>query len=153
MKKTTVSKKNYLFATVFLTVVFFVSVSSFAQVKKDETFTIENYYKVKWGYADEFIDLWKKNHYPLLKRAIQKGDIISVVAQKPMLHSGEDTRWDFKVIIVFKNAVLAFDPDLTTPYKKELYPDADKLVKDEQHRFELLISHWDVMIENLDLSK
>jgi len=70
-----------------------------------------------------------------------------------MLHGGEDTRWDFKVIIVFKNAVLAFDPDLTTPYKKELYPDADKLVKDEQHRFELLISHWDVMIDNLDLSK
>ena len=153
MKKTAVSKKNYLFATAFLTIVFFVSISSFAQVKKDEPFTIENYYKVKWGYADEFIDLWKKNHYPLLKKAIQKGDIISVVAQKPMLHGGEDTRWDFKVIIVFKNAETAFDKNLTTPYKKELYPDADKLVKDEQHRFELLISHWDVMIENLDLSK
>jgi hypothetical protein len=121
--------------------------------KKDESFTIENYYKVKWGYADEFIDLWKTNHYPLLKKAQQKGDIISVVAQKPKLHSGEDTRWDFKVIIVFKNAALAFDPDLTTPYKKELYPDQDKLKKDEQHRFELLISHWDVMIDNVDLGK
>lgn len=121
--------------------------------KKDESFTVENYYKIKWGYAEEFIDLWKKNHYPLLKKAIQKGDIISVVAEKPKLHSGEDTRWDFKVILVFKNAALAFDPDLTTPYKKELYPDLDKLAKDEQHRFELLISHWDVMIDTVDLSK
>src|SRR6476661_1044790 len=81
-------------------------------VSKDY-FTVENYYKVKWGYEDEFIDLWKKNHYPLLKKAIEKGDIISVKAETPRYHSGEDTRWDFKVIIVFKNAALAFDPNLT----------------------------------------
>jgi hypothetical protein len=121
------------------------------QIKKDEPFTIENYYKVKWGYADEFIDLWKTNHYPLLKKAQEKGDIISVTAEKPKLHSGEDTRWDFKVPIVFKNAVLAFDPDLTTPYKQQLYPDLEKLKKDEQHRFELLLAHWDVMVENIEL--
>src|SRR6476661_6627733 len=97
-------------------------------------FTVENYYKVKWGFADEFISLWKKNHYPLLKKAIEKGDIISVTAEKPRLHSGEDTRWDFKVTIVFKTAALAFGENLTTPYKKLLYPDQDKLTKDEQHR-------------------
>ena len=106
---------------------------------------------MKWGYADEFIDLWKTNHYPLLKKAQEKGDIISVVAEKPKLHSGEDTRWDFKVTITFKNAVLAFDPNLTTPYKQQLYPDQGKLTKDEQHRFELLIAHWDVMVEKVEL--
>ena len=122
----------------------------YAQDKKDH-FTIENYYKVKWGFADEFINLWKVNHYPLLKKAIGKGDIISVEAEKPKLHSGEDTRFDFKVTIVFKNAALAFDHGLTEPYKKELYPDLKKLEKDEQHRFELLIAHWDVMIEKIEL--
>jgi len=121
-----------------------------AQVSK-EHFTIENYYKVKWGYAEEFIELWKVNHYPLLKKAIEKGDIISVTAEKPKLHSGEDTRWDFKVILVFKNEKAAFDPDLTTPYKKQLYPDQPKFIKDEQHRFELLIAHWDVMIDRIEL--
>ena len=125
--------------------------SANSQNKKDEPFTIENYYKVKWGFADEFINLWKTNHYPLLKRAQEKGDIVSVVAEKPILHSGEDTRWDFKVTIVFKNAILAFDPNLTTPYKQQLYPDQDKLTKDEQHRFELLLAHWDVMVENVEL--
>ena len=117
----------------------------------DESFTIENYYKVKWGYADEFINLWKMNHYPLLKKAMEKGDIISVRAEKPKLHSGEDTRWDFKVTLVFKNEKLAFDSDLTTPYKQQLYPNLDKLAKDEQHRFELLLAHWDVMIEKIEL--
>src|SRR6478736_691534 len=77
-----------------------------------EYFTIENYYKVKWGYAGEFIDLWKANHYPLLKKAIEKGDIISVTAETPLLHSGEDTRWDFKVTLVFKNSGTAFDENL-----------------------------------------
>lgn len=118
---------------------------------KSSYFTIENYYKAKWGYADEFIDLWKTNHYPLLKKAIEKGDIISVTAEKPKLHSGEDTRFDFKVTIVFKTEKLAFDPNLTEPYKKQLYPDLEKLKKDEQHRFELLIAHWDVMIEKIEL--
>jgi len=137
---------------ILFAICFFTSLTLKAQSKQDY-FTVENYYKVKWGFAEEFIDLWKANHYPLLKKAIEKGDIISVEAEKPKLHSGEDTRWDFKVTIVFKDVKTAFDPELTTPYKKQLYPNLDKLTKDEQHRFELLISHWDVMTEKLDLSK
>jgi hypothetical protein len=148
MKKLTANKFMLLFF------IFLMAATPFrihAQDKKDEPFTIENYYKVKWGYADEFIDLWKTNHYPLLKKAKEKGDIINITAEKPKLHSGEDTRWDFKVTIVFKNAALAFDPDLTIPYKQQLYPDLQKLAKDEQHRFELLLAHWDVMIDTVEL--
>jgi len=130
--------------------IFFMCLQVNAQ-DKSSYFTIENFYKVKWGYADEFINLWKVNHYPLLKKAIDKGDIISVEAEKPKLHSGEDTRFDFKVTIVFKNEKLAFDPNLTKQYEKQIYPDTEKLKKDEQHRFELLISHWDVMIEKIEL--
>ena len=139
-------------ATFFL--VLFFSMCQLQQAKAQQTktdipFTTENYYKVKWGYADEFIALWKANHYPLLKKAIEKGDIVSVKAEKPRLHSGEDTRWDFKVTIVFKNSDKGLDANLTEPYKKLVYPDLEKLKKDEQHRFELLIAHWDVMVENV----
>ena len=143
-------KVKILFRLLVVTLLSTVSIAVKAQVNKDY-FIVENYYKVKWGFADEFINLWKANHYPLLKKAIEKGDIISVDAEKPRLHSGEDTRWDFKVIIVFKDAKTAFDEDLTTPYKKQLYTDLDKLAKDEQHRFELLIAHWDVMAEKVTI--
>jgi len=119
----------------------------------DESFTMENYYKVRWGFAEEFIQLWKKNHYPLLKKAIEKGDLLKVLAEKPRYHGSEDGRWDFRVILVFKNVQAAFDPNLTEPYKKQLYPDLDKLTKDEQHRFELLIAHWDIAVERVDLEK
>ena len=107
-------------------------------------FTIESYYKVKWGYADEFIRLWKTNHYPLLKKAREHGDIISIKAETPRFHSGEETRWDFRVTVTFKNVEKAFDEDLVTPYKKELFPDLDALGRSEQHRFELLLAHWDI---------
>jgi len=140
------------FVISFLIVQFSADAQNSSAGNKDH-FTIENYYKVKWGYADEFIDLWKKNHYPLLKKAQEKGDIVSVTAEKPVYHSGEDTRWDFKVIIVFRNVQAAFDQDLTTPYKKLLYPNLDQLAKDEQHRFELLLAHWDVTVENIPLNQ
>ncbi|MDP9042027.1 MAG: hypothetical protein M3N30_08590 [Bacteroidota bacterium] len=129
----------------------FFTIEGFSQkniTPADGYFVVENYYKVKWGYAEEFIGLWKANHYPLLKKAIEKGDIISVTASRPRYHSGEDTRWDYRVILVFKNAALAFDEKLTEPYKKQLYPDQETYKKAEQHRFELLLAHWDVETEN-----
>src|SRR5690349_18394797 len=145
--------KKFVSKIAMILFVVLLSINAWSQNNTKDYFTIENYYKVRWGYAEEFIDLWKKNHYPLLKKAVEKGDILKVVAEKPRLHGSEDSRWDFKVTIVFKNTQAAFDPNLTTPYKKQLYPDLDKLTKDEQHRFELLIAHWDVMAEIIDLEK
>lgn len=114
--------------------------------------TIESYYKIKWGYADEFIALWKKNHYPLLKKLQEKGDVLSINATAPIIHSGEDTRWDFKVAITFKTEHLALDYSIVEPYKKQLFPDQDTYIKAEQHRFELVIAHWDVPVETFPLN-
>jgi len=130
----------------------FMTNNTFGQ-SAQETFTIENYYKAKWGYADEFISLYKKNHFPLLKKALEKGDLISIKAEKPRQHASEESRWDYRVTLVFKNVQAAFDPNLTEPYKKTLYPDLEKLNKDEQHRFEILLAHWDVEVQSVDLEK
>jgi hypothetical protein len=116
-----------------------------------EYFAIESYYRVKWGYADEFIRLWKTNHYPLLKKAQEKGDVISIKAEAPRFHAGEETRWDLRVTVVFKNVEKAFDENLVVPYKKQLFPDLDALGKSEQHRFELLLAHWDVEVAEQQL--
>lgn len=68
-----------------------------------EPFTIEGYYKVKWGYADEFLDLYEKNHLSLLKKAREKGDVLKIIVEKPRFHATEDSRWDYRVTLVFKN--------------------------------------------------
>lgn len=127
-------------------------VKLFAQAPAAGNITIENYYKIKWGHADEFMALWKKNHYPLLKKLLETGDIISLKAETPIIHSGEDTRWDFKVVMTFKTEHLAFDYSITDPYKKQLFPNQESYEKEEQHRFELVIAHWDVPVEAVALN-
>jgi hypothetical protein len=136
-----------------LFLLFFAATGNCLAQNAQETFVIENYYKAKWGYAEEFITLYKKNHYPLLKKALEKGDLISIKMEKPRQHASEESRWDYRVTLVFKNMQAAFDPNLTEPYKKALYPDLEKLKKEEQHRFEILLAHWDVEVQSVDLEK
>jgi hypothetical protein len=135
----------FLFANLLVSSILFAQSTS-------KPLTIESYYKAKWGYADEFISLWKKNHYPLLKKLQEKGDIISIKAESPVIHSSEDSRWDFKVTITFKDEHLALDYSIVDPFKKQLFPDQESYQKAEQHRFELLIAHWDVLVEPVPLA-
>ena len=41
-------------------------------------FVVEYYYKAKWGHAEEFLTLFKKNHYPLLKKQVEMGRMVKV---------------------------------------------------------------------------
>ena len=88
-----------------------------------------------------------------MKKALGKGDIVSIKLEKPRQHASEESRWDYRVTLVFKNVQAAFDPNLTDPYKKALYPDLEKLKNDEQHRFDILVAHWDIMVQAIDLEK
>ena len=117
----------------------------------DKPYVIEYYYKAKWGHADEFIALFKKNHYPVLKKEIELGRILKVFAQVPRYHATEDGRWDFRTTIVFKNAQIANDNFDSAPLLKQLFPDQESYKKEEQRRFEILDAHWDVPIKDFDL--
>ena len=119
---------------------------------QDKPFAIEYYYKVKWGYADEFITLFKKNHYPLLKKQVEMGRMLKVSAVSPRYHTTEDGRWDYRVTIVFKNAAVANDGFDEKALIKQLYPDQETYKKEEQRRFEILDAHWDLPIKDLDLN-
>jgi hypothetical protein len=111
---------------------------------QDQPFTVEYYYKAKWGYADEFLRLFKKNHFPVLKKQIESGRILRVTAERPRYHSTEEGRWDYRVTIVFKNAAVAMDSSGEDAIIKQLYPDQETFRREEQRRFEILIAHWDV---------
>jgi len=122
-----------------------------AQGAKDAPFVVEYYYKAKWGHADEFITLFKKNHYPVLKKEMELGRILRVFAVAPRYHSTEDGRWDYRTTIVFKNAEVANDNFDASALIKQLYPDQDTYKKEEQRRFEILDAHWDLPIKDVDL--
>jgi hypothetical protein len=117
----------------------------------DKPFVVEYYYKAKWGHADEFITLFKKNHYPLLKKQVEMGRMLKVSAVAPVYHTTEDGRWDYRVTIVYKNATVAHDGFDSAPLMKQLFPDQDAYKKEEQRRFEILDGHWDLPIKDVDL--
>lgn len=118
----------------------------------NQPYVIEYYYKAKWGYADEFLALFKKNHYPVLKKEMELGRILKVSMSAPRFHATEDGRWDYRVTIVFKNAATANDNFDSAPLIKQLYPDQETYKREEQRRFEILDAHWDLPIKDVDLN-
>jgi hypothetical protein len=122
-----------------------------SQAAGEKPYVIEYYYKAKWGHAEEFIALFRKNHYPVLKKEIELGRMLKVYAEVPRYHSTEDGRWDFRTTIVFKNAQIANDNFDSSTIIKQLYPDQETYKKEEQRRFEILDAHWDLPIKDVDL--
>jgi len=125
--------------------------SALAADGKDQPFVIEYYYKAKWGHAEEFLALFKKNHYPVLKKEVELGRMLKVSMTVPRYHTTEDGRWDYRVTIVFKNAAIANDNFDSSALIKQLFPDQETYKKEEQRRFEILDAHWDLPIKDVDL--
>lgn len=118
----------------------------------DEPYIVDYYYKARWGAADEFIRLFRKNHYPVLKREMEKGRILSITAVAPRYHATEDGRWDYRVTLVFRNVAAAFGEALSEDEMRALYPDQETFQKEEQRRFEILLAHWDVPVRPVELT-
>jgi hypothetical protein len=118
----------------------------------EKPFAVEYYYKARWGHADEFLRLFRKNHLPVLKKQVERGRIRSISVTKPRYHATEDGRWDFKVTLVFKDLEAAFAPaSEEEAIKKELFPDQETFQREEARRFEILLAHWDVPIVEVEL--
>ena len=125
--------------------------SARASAAENKPYVVEYYYKVKWGYADEFITLFKKNHYPLLKKQVEMGRMLQVSAVAPRYHMTENGRWDYRVTIVFKNATVANDGFDEKALIEQMYPDQATYKKEEQRRFEILDAHWDLPLKDVEL--
>jgi hypothetical protein len=116
----------------------------------DQPYAVEYYYKVQWGHQQEFLQLFLKNHYPLLQKLLESGRMLSVKIETPANHMTEDARWDYRVTIEFKNSTLGTtaDPD-EDRLIKQLWPDQSTYTREEQRRFEILLAHWDLPVTNI----
>ena len=116
----------------------------------DQPYTVEYYYKVQWGHQQEFLELFLKNHYPLLKKIQSTGRMLAVKIESPAYHTTEDGRWDYRVTITFKNSTVATtaNPE-EEALMKQLWPDQETYKREEQRRFEILTAHWDLPVTNI----
>ena len=117
-------------------------------------YTIEYYYKVQWGHQQEFLNLFLKNHYPLLQKIVTTGRMTSVKIEAPAFHTTEDGRWDYRVTIRYPNSTVATTANPNEEVMiKQLYPDQETYKREEQRRFEILVSHWDLPVTEITPAK
>src|SRR5437763_9810658 len=120
----------------------------------DQPYSMEYYYKVQWGHQQEFLQLFLKNHYPLLQKNVEIGRAISVKIEQPANHTTEDGRWDYRVTIRFKNSTVATTANPAEERLiKQLWPDQETYKREEQRRFEILLAHWDLPVTDITPSK
>lgn len=113
----------------------------------EKPYLVEWVYKVKWGYADEFWQIFKKYQIRVLNREKELGYITSYTVYRPGLHTGEDTRWEYSVLITYKNQASS---DHGAEITKQLFPDQAKLKREENRRWELTEAHYDLPIRIID---
>ena len=115
--------------------------------------TVWYFYKVKWGFQDEFVDLFRRNHYPVLKEEMKTGRMTNVRTYVPTYHGDGRSDWTFAVAITYRDAAAMTGPSDDEAIQRRLFPDRARFLKEEQRRFEILDAHWDVPLNQLDLDK
>ena len=109
------------------------------------------FYRVKWGYQDEFVNLFQKNHYPILKEQLKAGRLTDLRTYVPTYHGDGRADWTFAVSLTYRDAVTMVTPGNDEEIARRLFPDQATFRKEEQRRFEILAGHWDVPIKSVEL--
>jgi hypothetical protein len=113
----------------------------------DKPYLVEWVYKVKWGNADEFWEIFKKYQIATLNREKALGYVTSYTVYRPGLHTGEDTRWEYRVVITYKNQASSGHG---AEIEKELFPDRDTQKREENRRWQITEAHYDLPIHVID---
>jgi hypothetical protein len=114
--------------------------------------TIEYYYRIRWGQVDEFIALFERNHWPILREQLAAGRYTDVRAYTPRFHGDGRSDWNFLVTITYRDWA-AIQEHSDHEIAARLYPDQEAFQAEEAHRFSLLEAHWDVPLEEHDLPR
>ncbi len=84
------------------------------------TYEVEWVYRVKWGHDEEFWQIFQKTQIPVLDREKELGYVLSYQVYRPGLHTSEDSRWNYRVVITYKNILSSTHGGAL---EKELFPD------------------------------
>lgn len=118
-----------------------------APAQTGEPFVVEFYYRVKWGHASEWLDLVRKNYLPILEADKKTGRVIDFSLQEPRYHATEESRWDYRITVTYKDAAAAYAPGLDAAARQALFPDQETYRREEKRRFEIVLAHWDVPLK------
>lgn len=146
-------KKILLGLTLFVAASLVFTLGASAQSQSpDHVTTIENYYKVIPGHQQEFLQLFMKNHYPLLEKELATGRLIFVKFETPSTYMPEDVRWDYRITIQTKGSA-ASNTDYETALKLQMWRDQESFKREEKQRFDAVLAHWDITVTDITPEK
>ena len=108
------------------------------------------FYRVRWGALDEFLDLFERNHWPILREQLAAGRFLDVRASTPRFHGDGRADWHVLVTITYRDWA-AVEGHSEAEIAARLFPDQQRYQSEERRRFELLEAHWDVPLEDHQL--
>jgi hypothetical protein len=128
------------------------SVAVLAQPPKPgaKGYEVEWVYRVRYGFIDEWWDLFRRYQIPILEREKALGYVLDYRIYHPQFHTDEAARWDYRVEITYKDVDGSKHEDEIT---QALFPDAAKRKREENRRWELTNNHWDLPIYQVDTTK
>jgi len=109
--------------------------------------SVAYFYRVRWGALDEFIELFERNHWPILQDQLAAGRFLDVRAATPRFHGDGRADWNFLVTITYRDWA-ALEAHSEADIAARLFPDQARYRAEERGRFELLEAHWDVSLED-----
>jgi hypothetical protein len=113
----------------------------------EKPYLVEWSYKVKWGHAEEFWQLFKKYQIATLNREKELGYVLSYAVYRPGFHTGEDTRWEYRIVVTYKNQASSGHG---SEVERELFPDQATMKREENRRWELVEAHYDLPLRVID---
>jgi hypothetical protein len=112
--------------------------------------TVLYFYRTRWGAHDEFVELFERNHWPILREQLAAGRFLDVRRSVPRFHGDGRADWDVLVSITFRDWA-AMEAHSEAEIAARLFPDRERYAAEERRRFELLEAHWDVALEERPL--
>jgi hypothetical protein len=112
-----------------------------------------DFYKLPPGRQDEWLALYRKAHFPMMKWQIEHGQVTSETVYTRAVHELSPS-WDIAIVIVLPPAGQRKKSDLTrAQLMRQIYPDLDEFVKEEKQRWALTLEHWDERWVEVDIEK
>ncbi|MGD0922282.1 MAG: hypothetical protein ABSA70_11025 [Terriglobia bacterium] len=122
-----------------------------AQQSTGAPVTVEYYYQLVPGGAQEWLALYKKNHNPILQQLMKEGLIKSEKLYERRFHAAKPA-WDFKVVMVWRDWAALEEASRREPEViRSLYPDKPSHDREEKRRWELTVAHWDDVLREVPL--
>src|SRR5215469_5428143 len=113
-------------------------------------YEVEWVYRVRYGFIDEWWDIFRKYQVAILDREKALGYVLDYRLYHPQLHTDEAARWDYRVEITYKD----FESSLhEEDVARQLFPDTATRKREENRRWELTTNHWDLPIYQVDTTK